>query len=66
MSVIEIEINGNAVSDVANINIHNNQESANPYEKEVHQSIVDMIQAFFDSHKRINNAKFVNRKGGAK
>ena len=66
MSVIEIEINGDAEKDVANVNIHNDQESANPYEKEVHKSIVDMIQAFFDSHKRINNAKFVNKEGGAK
>lgn len=54
--MIEIEIFGNAQNDSVTVNINNDQSDATPYEEEIHNSIVDMIEAFLKAHKRFNNA----------
>ena len=56
MSVIEIEIHGNAEKDSVAINICNDQSEASQYEVEIHTAIVDMVEAFIKAHKRFNAA----------
>lgn len=73
MSVIEIEIHGNADKDSVAITIFNDQSVASKQEVMIHTAIVDMVEAFLKSHKRFNAASqkskvcpIVKKEGGAK
>ena len=73
MSEIHIRIYGNPEKDSVAIDIGNDQSEASKYEQEIHNAIVDMIEAFIRAHKRFNSAAqkskvypIVKQEGGAR